>query len=48
MRPIFNPFLMKKLLNKEICGSHEQYTKLTDQCHSNENLDCQRGGGSHA
>ena len=35
---------MKKLLNKEVCGSREQYAGPTEQCHSNENLDCQRGG----
>ena len=39
---------MKKLLNKEVCGSHEQYTGLTKQCHSSENLNCQRSGGSRA
>ena len=44
----WNPFLMKKLLNKEVCESREQYTRPTKQCHSNENLDCQRGDGFRA
>ena len=44
----WNLFLMKKLLNKEVYGSRNQYTKPIKQCHSNENLDCQRGGGTRA
>ena len=39
---------MKKLLNKEVCEFREQYTRPTEQSHSSENLDCQKGGGSHA
>ena len=31
-------FLMKKLLNKEICGSHEQCTGPTEQCHSSKKV----------
>ena len=47
MNSIVGPILIKFLVKKDVCESHEQCTRPTDSAISNQCVDVQSASGSH-